>query len=188
MIDLTRKIFVVFGFREAGKSVLSANIGNVFGDKCLFYDTLNDWHNKQVKFDIYSPINRNNPFELEAVTKAVMANPKYTMFIIDEANRHCPSKPKPLPQAIADLNDWCRHPPYSMGAGFIARRPTQLNQDITELADYMFIFQLGGKNDIKFLNDLSDGLGDTVRKLPKYHFALVKPNRSYEVCNPVAKL
>jgi hypothetical protein len=47
--------------------------------------------------------------------------PPYSLFIIDEANRFCPPKPKLLPAAVADLNDQNRH--YLMSVGYVARRP-----------------------------------------------------------------
>jgi len=107
------------------------------------------------------------------------------MFIIDEANRFIKPKPTPLTQAVADMNDWCRHPQFNLSIGYIARRPTQINTDIVELCDYLFIFQLGGKNDIRYLNELRDGLGDVVLNLSPFHFALVYPNRTWRVFNPV---
>jgi hypothetical protein len=72
-----------------------------------------------------------------------------------------------------------------MGVGYICRRPSQLNTDLTEIADYLFIFQLGGKNDIQYLNDLKQGLGEAVKNLPPFHFVTVYPDRSFRVSNPV---
>ena len=103
--------------------------------------------------------------------------------VIDEANRHCPPKPSPLPAAVADLNDQCRH--YLMTAGFIARRPSQLNQDLTELADYIFIFRLTGINDIKYLNNTVSGLGEAVQGLEKHGFIQVNPDKSYNIMEPI---
>jgi len=123
--------------------------------------------------------------ELERVVRRVMASKRYKLLVIDEANRFCPSKPKVLPQAVADLNDWRAH--YGLAVGFICRRPVQLNQDLTELAHYLFVFQMPGKNDQDYLNSLSRGLGDAVAKMPKYHFILADPERNYELYSPVNK-
>lgn len=183
-VNLRSKVFCVFGYRGSGKSVLMHYIGCDMGESCLIYDTLNECP-ATTKYHSYAPENRYNVLELCGIVKLVMANHKYKLFIIDEANRFCPSKPARLPQAVADLNDWCRHSPYKMGVGFVARRPVQLNQDLTELADYLFIFKLGGKSDIQYLNDLSDGLGEVVKMLPNFHFVMVSPDRSYQVFQPI---
>jgi len=85
---------------------------------------------------------------------------------------------------IADLNDQCRH--YHLGVVYIARRPSQLNQDITELSDYMMIYHLTGHRDNLYLNDIVAGLGDSAKALPPYHYILVRPDRSYHVMAPIA--
>ncbi|MBA7581104.1 hypothetical protein ES708_23004 [subsurface metagenome] len=108
---------------------------------------------------------------------------RYSLIVIDEANRFCPPKPAPLPQTVADLNDWRAH--YGITAGYISRRPVQLNQDLTELSHYLFIFSLQGKNDIGYLNDLSAGLGDAVSQLSPYYYMVVDPLRHYQVYSPV---
>ena len=54
----------------------------------------------------------------------------------------------------------------------MARRPVQFHTDIVELADFLFIFRLDGNNDYKYLENLHRGLGDMVRNLPEYHFAI----------------
>ena len=69
-----------------------------------------------------------------------------------------------------------------MSAGFISRRPCQLNQDLTELADYIFIFRLTGKNDLNYLDEIVTGLGDAVRSLGQFEFVLVHPDKHFEIC------
>lgn len=183
MINLHNKTFVCFGLRGSGKSTLLHHIGSSFGRKCLCYDTLGEVP-PTAKYDSYTPYNKTyNTVELEVVIKAIVESRMYRLLLIDEANRYCPPKPIPLPPAVADLNDQCRH--YNMGVGFIARRPVQLNQDLTELSDYMFIFHLKGKNDIKALENLSEGLGQAVLKCPQYHFILVYPDRSFKLMSPI---
>nr|BEL00733.1 hypothetical protein DMOBY_05860 [Dehalococcoides mccartyi] len=185
-INLKGKSVCIFGLKGCGKSNLAATLLGMYGNTALVYDTLSEYSDAQ-SYDRYVPTNRYNAAELEKITRAVMHSRRYRLFIIDEANRYCPSKPAPLPQAIADLNDWCRHDQYDIIPVYICRRPTQLNQDLTEQADYIAIFRLAGVNDVKYLNELSAGLGDTVQKLPQYHFCLVDPLRNYQVMLPVPK-
>ena len=181
MLDLNNKGFAVFGLPDSGKSTLTNSILMSYGSKAFVYDTLGEYADEP--YDRYVPSDRQSADELGIITQSVLAARRYNLYVIDEANRFCPSKPAPLPQAIADLNDWRAH--YGLSIGFIARRPVQLNQDLTELAHFLIVFALRGKNDIQYLNDISQGLGDTVRELARYHFAVVAPDRSYQVYAPV---
>lgn len=181
MLDLLGKGFAIFGLPDCGKSTLAHYILNQYGARAFVYDTLNEY--PDTPFDSYTPKSQYDSAELEAVIRAVIAKNQYSMVLIDEANRFCPSKPAPLPQAIADLNDWRAH--YGLSVGYIARRPVQLNQDLTELAHYLFIFRLRGKNDTQYLNDIAAGLGDAVNELPPYHFVMVDSQRNYQLFNPV---
>lgn len=182
MIDLHRKGFVIFGLRGTGKSTFANHIGNSFGSKCLVYDTLNEVPIDS-SYDSYTPKIRNNVAELELLIGSVRNSSQYELLMIDEANRYCPSKPSSLPPMVADINDQLRH--YNLALGFIARRPCQLNQDITELSDYMFIFHLKGKADIAYLEDISQGLGKTVLACKPYYFIMVSPDRSYKLFEPI---
>ena len=186
-MDLTGKTFCIFGLKATGKSTLSDLILTTYGASALYYDTLSEAP-AESPFDIYRPENRYSVAELESVIRSIVPQninllPRYRLIIIDETNRFCPSKPAPLPAAIADLNDQCRH--YLMSAGFIARRPSQLNQDLTELADYLFIFRLTGKNDIQYLNNTVSALGDAVLALAPHEFITVNPDRSFEINEPI---
>jgi len=185
MIDLTRKTWALFGYKGGGKSTLAQYIASSYGASCLYYDTLHEVPD-EVKFHSFQPVNRQSVAELEHLVEIIKNSKRYRMFIIDEANRFCKPKPVPLPQGIADMNDWCRHSQYNLSVGYIARRPVQLNSDLTEIADYLFIFQLGGKNDIQYLNDLRSGLGDVVKDLPLYHFVQVYPDRHWDILSPIS--
>ena len=186
-IDLSAKSFCIFGLRGTGKSTLLHTILNEFGKHGLYYDTL--WESPDdAAYDSYRPKDRYSVAELENIVRsAVPANntikPHYRLIAIDEANRFCPPKPAPLPPVIADFNDQLRH--YTMTGGYIARRPCQLNQDLTELADYIFIFRLTGKNDLSYLGKLVSGLDIAVSRLANHEFIMVKPDRSFVVCDPV---
>jgi len=181
MIDLENMGFVVFGLPDSGKSTLTNFILATFGATAFVYDTLNEYPGEP--FDSYSPKGRADVKEFETVLRVAMNSRRYKLIMIDEANRFCPSKPATLPQAVADLNDWRAH--WGLTTGFIARRPVQLHQDLTELAHYLFIFRLTGKNDIQYLNDIADGLGDAVSQLPAFHFVMVNPLREFQVMPPV---
>ena len=185
-MKLKNKVFVVFGLRGTGKSTFVNFLANQVGITALMYDTLSE-SPPSPKYSVYRPHDRYNVGELETVIKMIIPgvnkSPFASLFVIDEANRFCPSKPHVLPPIVADLNDQCRH--YNMGLGFVARRPVQLHQDITELADYIVIFRLTGVRDIKYLNDISMGLGAMIKTLKGYEFIIVEPDRSYHKYNAI---
>lgn len=191
MISLVDVSFCIFGLKKSGKSTLANTILEDCGESALYYDTLGE-SPPASKYSFYIPKDRYSSAELESVISRITPqsqeqvktfDPPFRMFIIDEANRSCPTKPHPLPQKVADLNDQCRH--YHMSVGYIARRPVQLNQDLTELADYLFIFRLTGTNDLKYLGEIVSGLDEAVMSLKDFEFVLVYPDKHFEICAPL---
>jgi len=182
IVDLHDKSFSIFGLKGTGKSTFAAYLAEQFSSTCLLYDTLGEAP-ASAKYYTYVPRARNSVPELEVVIVNIKASKVFRLFLIDEANRYAPSKPAPLPANLADLNDQCRH--YRLAVGYIARRPCQLNQDLTELSDYIFVFHVKGIRDVKYLNDLSAGLGEAVLNLDKFQFVIVYPDRSYRISNPI---
>lgn len=180
MIDITNKRFVILGLQGSGKTVLAKYMLS----KCsrhLVYDTLREYKG----FIRYTPTDRNSKSELERMIKTlVFKKVKPQLFIIDEANRFIEPKPTALPQGVNELNDWSRHIGISWGC--ICRRPTQLHTDMMELAHYLFIFCLRGKNDTAYLDSILPNLGDTVSNLKQYEFAIVTENRSVYVHQPIS--
>lgn len=182
-INMRNKTVCIFGLRGTGKSTWAHRLADEFGSAAFVYDTLGETPGS-AKYFAYVPASRTSTAELNGIIPMVIKSGRFRLLLIDEANRFAPSKPAPLPKELADLNDQCRH--YGLSVGYIARRPVQLNQDLTELSDYLVIFALKGIRDIKYLNDLSGGLGDAVLALPRYHYILVMPDRSYRQIQPVA--
>jgi len=182
MIDLKGKSFVIFGQKGQGKSTLADYILNQKGDAGIYYDT--QWEAPiSSKYDVLRPDDKYSTAEICAVMKQVRLIKHYDILVIDESNRFAPAKPKPLPDELAEWNDSCRH--FNKGFGCICRRPTQLHQDITELADWLFIYRLTGKNDVKYLNEINAGLGDALLELPDFHFLAVGPDKKWSVQPPI---
>ncbi len=186
-VDIDGKSFAIFGLPDSGKSTFANYLLATLGPSAFVYDTVHEYPLDKA-YTVYRPTDRRNPAELEAVIRtAVFKNPvrRWKYFIIDEANIFCPSKPAPLPRAVADLNDLRAH--YGVALGSIARRPVQLNQDLTDLAHYLFIFKLSGKHDIDYLNNISAGMGDAAGALLPYHFVIRHPNGTWNVSEPIGK-
>lgn len=182
MIDITGKRFVILGLQGSGKTELAKLILSKT-ENHIVYDVLQEYDG----FQRYIPTDRNSRDELSAtVQKLILPRVKPDLFIIDEANRYLLPKPTPLPAGIDELNDWSRHMgKYGLSWGCIARRPTQLHTDIVELAHYLFIFVLKGKNDQQYLDSILPGLGSQVASLPDYHFVIVDAGRKLVIHSPI---
>jgi len=91
-LALERKTFCLFGLRGSGKSTMANHIAESYGSAALVYDTLNEAP-AAAKYHTYAPANRNDAGELSAVIGMIKDSRQYRAFLIDEANRFCPSKP-----------------------------------------------------------------------------------------------
>lgn len=187
MIDLTGKTYCTLGVKGAGKSTLNDMLLNTYGNDALYYDTLHEAP-ENAAYNYYQPSDKYSIAELESVIAAIIpqnkfAEPKFKLFVVDEANRFFKPYPHPLPEKAKELNDICRH--FGMTFGCIARRPSQLHSDLVDLADYLFIYRLTGKNDMVYLENTVSGLSDTVRNLGNHEFVQVNPDKSFQVCSPI---
>lgn len=187
-IDLTDKRFVILGLQGSGKSVLVKSILGLVRNS-MVYDVLKEHQGFNRYLVTYRQVQKHTPqdpaiAELNTfVNRVVIGSGQIRLFILEEANRYCPSKPQPLPASILDLNDFQRHERIAFGS--VARRPVQLHTDLVELAHYLFVYRLPGKNDRNYLDEIADGLGDAVLGLKDFHFVIVYPDRHYEVHAPV---
>lgn len=187
-IDLAGKRFAVLGIQGSGKSVLVKNL-LATNDGSFVYDVLREHYGYNRYLVAHRQVMRHrddDPAIAElngVVNRVVLKSGQVRMFVLEEANRYCPPKPAPLPASILDLNDFNRH--YNIAFGAVARRPSQLNSDLINLAHYIFIFRLVGGKDRAALDEEISGLGDVVKSLPDYHFVVVKPDRTYYVSKPV---
>ena len=198
-MDLASKGWAVFGLRGSGKSWFVKSVLQSTPDH-LIYDPLKEHSG----YNKYTPTDRTSIEELEKViegpvikgikgvednktmfpTRRVGETWKPELFVIDEANRYILPKPTRLPKMVNDLVDYQRH--WNISFGVVARRPVQFHQDIIELADVVFFFQIPGKNDHAYLNSLHPELGDTVRNLSAHHFVAFEHGSEITVHAPIA--
>lgn len=186
--DLADKRAVILGLQGSGKSKMAEFIMTRIKDHIIY-----DVHHEHQGFNRYLVENKNvrkpgdnkDPAiaELnEFVEGIILGKHLVRLFVLDEANRYCRNN-YPLPSSILTLNDDNRHDKIAFVS--VARRAVQLSTDLVELAHYLFIFRLPGKNDRQYLEGLAEGLGDAVRKLPEFHYIEVGPNRDYRQCKPI---
>ncbi len=105
------------------------------------------------------------------------------LFVVDEISRFCPSRQRGS-KPIRDFADACRHSNTTFIA--IARRPGQVFTDFTELAHYLFIFRLRGRNDGIWLANQASDLPSAVHGLKQYHFIALSPDRTFEEFEPIS--
>jgi len=176
-LDLHEKRVCIFGLQGSGKTEwlrwLCRNSERPFiVDPLEQYQDIPHAIAYVPKHKVYSP---EAIAEINQVVKYMLTlNPRPTIFCLDEANRWCPNK-RPLPEQLSYLNDEQRH--LNLALAFIARRPAQLNTDLTELAHFLVVFNLAGKNDRQYLNDLAENFGDQAVKLPWHDFLIADPQR-----------
>jgi len=184
----------IVGLQGSGKTELAKKMikqKTAFNKKVLVVDILNEYNNKSLgKIDIYIPDNSVYPVaEVDQLITNYILTPyfetgkqPYSLIVFDEASRYFQNK-IPLPQSMGYINDMARH--LNLDIITIARRFTQLNTDLVELSHNLYIFNQTGINDIKRLNELSMGLGDTVLNLARYHYIEVDQWRKYKIKTPI---
>lgn len=175
------KVSLYFGMRGEGKSTLVNSVCRSFGARAIYYDPQGEVP-ASVNYHSYTPRDGYSVEEVQRCLKIWLDAGIYRLIVVDELNRYCPSKPAQLPLQFKRLNDDCRHKNVDFIG--IARRPCQVNQDITELADELDIFFLRGRNDLKYLDDISAGLSTKVVGLPPHHFVKYS-GRDVTICAPV---
>jgi AAA+ ATPase superfamily predicted ATPase len=187
-VNLINKHFVILGMKQEGKTVLARSILKKFPKHLVYDTTRNDYEG----FDRYIP--QYNQYSAQAIQEVNMVIEKLViqrrvnLFIVDEANTYAPNK-QLMPNGLKKVMDTHKHiygQHNGMAFGVIARRPAQLNTDLIELAEYIFIFSLQGKNDLQYLDSLKYGLGDVVRNLEKYHFVFLNERRDIVKCSPIS--
>lgn len=184
----------IVGLQGSGKTELAKKMikqKTSLGKKVIVVDVLGEYNNKKLgKIDVYVPQNPVYPVaEVDQLITNYILTPyfetgkqPYRLIVFDEASRYFQNK-IPLPQSMGYINDMARH--LDLDVITIARRFTQLNTDLVELSHNLYIFNQTGINDIKRLNELSIGLGDTVLELPPYHYIEVDQRRKYKIKSPI---
>jgi len=180
-VDLTKKIFTVFGMNLSGKSHFIKN-AIIPKYRCLVFDPNGEYDQSQA--DVYRPKYREYPdtaIENEEFLGFVKKNKgSWDLVIWDEADDIFPLN-RPLFSRMANLKGKYRHDEWgNLGIGFACRRPAQLYTDFVELSHYIITFGSKGKNDISRMNDVSVGLGDVSRELSNYEYIVVNPDRSFK--------
>lgn len=172
---------VIVGLQGSGKTVLAKSIIEQYhkqGVSTLVIDYQHEYDGKG--HTAYRVTDRVNPTqEVDTVLRHMIIDPyhgrvprrqRYGHLVCDEAPRYFPNR-TPLPTSMAEINDVGRH--IGVAVTCIARRFSQVNTDLVELAHEIYLFRQSGVNDLKRCNDMSAGLANIVGHLPPHHYAVL---------------
>ena len=172
---------VIVGLQGSGKTVLAKSIIDKYhkqGVSTLVIDYQHEYDGKG--HTAYRVTDRVNPTqEVDTVLRHMIIDPyhgrvprrqRYGHLVCDEAPRYFPNR-TPLPTSMAEINDVGRH--IGVAVTCIARRFSQVNTDLVELAHEIYLFRQSGVNDLKRCNDMSAGLANIVGHLPPHHYAVL---------------
>ena len=181
---------VVMGHRGAGKSTWIQYVLNQTPGHFIV-----DMNREHEGYNRYLPEYRRGDeakAEVDGVTSRIATDNdparRPSMLVYEEANRYIPNRGS-IPEAVGEVVDLGRHYETDVGDGiavmYVTRRPSQLDTDVIELADYLVVYRVRGKNDKKRLNSEASGLGDKASQLGEYEYLLVRPDRSIVHMSPV---
>lgn len=178
-LELAEQIVTVLGPPDSGKTNFVKNVFSLEPyRRHWIYDPLREYDGRE--YNVVRPSNRRydgGNEELNAtIDDAIMAAPESLRpryFVIDEANRTVPNKKEPG-EAVQDMIDFNTHFAPGIGLWAVARRPAQLNTDLMELYDEMFVFGLRGRNDRRTYKDMvGEELVELLDEKEKYEFVHV---------------
>lgn len=180
-LDLTGKRICVLGLQGSGKSYLAKYLMDRY-KRIFIIDPMNEYHNidrdkKRVRIVIKDEIIPDVVFD-------TIENTHLDLLIVDEMSRFAPSR-RTINPRLRNFADVCRHPPTPTTFLGIARRPGQVFTDYIELAHYIFIFRLRGRNDSIWLANQATDLPTTVHGLKQFEFVCLYPDRTFKVMSPV---
>ena len=186
----------IIGLQGSGKTVHAKDLVNDIHERTkrrvLVVDIMDEYKFPQNLATVFRIKNKSHPeAELETLLKTLIIDPwktgvakskRYAAVLIDETPQFWPHG-KPLPPHAALLNHTMRH----MDCGLICmgRRIVQMNVDMAELSHRLIIYRQTGKNDLKRLEDMKEGLSEAVKNLEKYHYVEVDEERNFKTCPPV---
>ena len=167
----TNKVIVVTGLPGTGKSRLikSVILPKLAKSKraVVVVDPQIEYSGKGNVFVYRLSSYANAVEEVDALIAFILANKgAIGTLIIDESN--VVFNKMTLSPASKKLVNTLRHEEVDLIA--IARRPTDINITISELARERYIFKSMGVNDIKRLNEIIDGLGDKAKALSAHDY------------------
>ena len=112
----------------------------------------------------------NAEYEIEEIIRRISEGELHVKTLIVDESNVVFSKLNLLPNTKRLVNT-LRH--HDIDLFVVARRPTDINITMSELARDRYVFRTAGVNDIKRLNEIVQGLGYDAATLKKWYFLRV---------------
>ena len=181
IIELKNQQAVILGNRGGGKTNLAVHIARqVPPGEVLVYDPLAEW--AKLGYRAHVPKDGLDLDELDDYIRTVAVRAEPRIFIVDEASSIITTKHR-LPPGLQMLSRHGRH--YGMTVLWIGHRPMDINPNISEMADYLFIFRVSGAGNLVRLRNWHEDLPAAVRSLKDYEFAVLEHGQTVTVHAPV---
>jgi hypothetical protein len=194
-MDFDNKKIGIFGLQGSGKTYFIKSYLESTSRTYFIYDLGAEFGGlRNKKHIVYVPQFRQGDAARQEANKILSEfyfplaeKNKVNGLIVDEVSLIAPNK-KPLPDALFTVNERNRHIGKGQAFIFAARRPSQINTDMVEIAHNIIIFNLAGKNDRQYLNAVREGAGDaSVDMLLPYHFLVLDETRQMKIYKPVQR-
>lgn len=174
-------VITIFGRKGSGKSFLTKEITEDH-DRVLALDSLGEYgreHKFEVFTDFDSLVDRLVEAEEEPTfrisarlvndeealdTLRVAREISNQLIVIEEASLYC--SPTQLPEEIAWLIRYGRH--QEIDLIFVARRPSEVNRDVTAQSDIVVTFQQREPRDVVYLRSMFGVEAEKVKDLPEF--------------------
>ncbi len=179
-IDLRGKRVAIIGLQGSGKTELAKHL--IRQHRSVFIiDPMDEYDCFDSLKSVVRFVPPNDDFDFSQVFDKIKSY-EIDMMVVDEISRFCPSRARGA-KPIRDFADICRHSNTAFVA--IARRPGQVQTDFTELAHFIFVFRMRGKNDSIWLANQVADLPAAVHRLKPFHFICIFPDRTFEEFEPI---
>jgi len=183
---LENQHILILGTKQSGKTHLAKYWASQVPNH-LVYDVHKEYNNYNQLIPDHQSGEKANK-DLETFINRVIKPKKHKLdlLVLDEINRYTP-KAGYLEGGVGECVSWgSSH--WNMNILYIARRPATVNTNIREQADYIFVFNLKGANDMKWLDNTSAGLSEDIKSLSGHEFIRIGPQRDYKKFKPVPSL
>lgn len=174
-------ITTITGLPRSGKSTLLKEkiIPSLLkkGKKVLVVDVNKEYKPTQNLY-IFEITDYNNAVqEVELLIGVILRNPKLIdVLVVDESNVVF-NKITLEPNATRMMNT-LRH--INIDVIVVARRPVDINLFLSENAQKRYVFHASGVNDVRRLNEIKQGLGDSAYELGEHDYLIVTNDRDVQ--------
>lgn len=184
-IEVIGKRVAIYGMNGTGKTTFLQRVLLPLYPRSVVFDIKRDYEG----FHRFIPKTMDYGPEMEkdfnAFVDHLIKEKKYNVCAVDEVNRIAPNKMR-MPKGLRYLNDFNGVHHENIGLITIARRPSQVNTDLTALAHTIICFSLDGKQDKQYLEGIAAGLGEAVASLKIYEFVVYnRLEKDLTICKPL---